>query len=237
MKIFFILSLLLGAGSALASDDILEQKKGFVFGLGFAASRFSYPAEYSGADDDKIDLKASLLGGVAQLGYDVLLGKRFLLGIRGEGMLLDNLGTGNEEDNRLNARTRAAHGLLRIGGVFPILASDPVGSPARMTLEVFLEGGPTSGTRAASKRFSSGTDRFQENLREEYQGQILGGGLNLTSVGGAFFELKAQQTRVGTSVRRFSGSKVEGGVPMDLNRKDDTAKDFATFFIVLGQRF
>ena len=80
---------------------------------------------------------------------------------------------------------------------------DMGGDPALMTLEIFLEGGITSGHRSFSKKFIV-NDEYVDNLEEEYQGSILSTGINLTTRRGAFFEIKASQTNMTNTRQKFT---------------------------------
>lgn len=232
--IFILLSLFI---PVLAESDPFEHKKGPVLGIGASATRYTFPAEYNGTDKNKLDDKTTLLGGSLQLGYDVVLLKRILLGLRGEGMLLDTLGMGNKSENRLTGKFRATNALLRSGALFDVKTFDLVGDPSHMILEVFLEGGITSGHRSFSKKFVSGSDEYTDNLEEEFQGQVIAGGLNLTTIRGAFLELKGAFTTLNHTRQDFTGRKIEAGIPSSLDRSTDDKKGFTTFSVLFGHHY
>lgn len=234
LLIFF---LLISTALSQASDP-LDHKKGFVLGAGFNATRYTFPSDFNGVDSKEIDDKATLYGGGLQLGYDVVLFQRLLLGIRGEGMISDTMGMGNEEGNRLVGKMRGANATFRMGGIFGLKVSDMVGDPTPMTIEIFAEGGVTSGHRSMSKEFvPDGTDLYVDNLEEEYQGNVFGGGINLTTQRGAFIELKAVQTSLNNTRQKFTGRTVENGVPRDLERSLDEKKSFTTFLVMFGHHY
>lgn len=49
----FLLLLILACPAFTA--DLMAHKKGFLFGIGGSGTRFTFPAEYAGADKDKLD--------------------------------------------------------------------------------------------------------------------------------------------------------------------------------------
>lgn len=223
---------------AFAETDSLDHKKGPVIGLGFTGSRYTFPAEYEGLDKNKLDDKTTLFGGIFQLGYDAVLFRRLLLGLRGEGMIADSLGMGNKTENILKGKVRATSALLRAGILFDAKTFDPVGDVSRMTLEVFAEGGITSGHRSFSKTFlASGGDEYRDNLEEEFQGQVMAGGLNLTTITGAFLEVKGAYTTINHSRQKFTGQKIENGSTTSVNRELDDGKGFSTFSLIFGHHF
>lgn len=234
---FFLLFLLISITASHASDP-LDHKKGFVLGAGFVATRYTFPADFNGVKNEDLDEKATLFGGGLLLGYDVVLFQRILLGIHGEGMVADTMGMGNKEDNRLVGKMRATNALFRLGGLFQMKAFDMVGDPTPMTIEIFAEGGITSGHRSMSKKFvPDSTDTYIDNLEEEYQGNILAGGINLTTPGGAFLELKASQTSMNNTRQKFTGRTVENGVARSLERTLDDKKSFTTFLVMFGHHY
>lgn len=233
---FLLLSLLFSTAS-LASDP-LDHKKGFVLGAGAVGTRYTFPSDFQGVKKDELDDKTTLLGGGLQLGYDVVFFQRILLGVRGEGTIADSLGMGNKEGNRLTGKMRATSALLRLGGLLPIKGFDMVGDPTPMTLEIFAESGITSGHRSMSKEYApDSTDLYLDNLEEEFQGNILSGGLNLTTPGGAFLELKASQTSMSNTRQKFSGRAVENGVGRSLERSLEEKKSFTTFLVLFGHHY
>lgn len=235
MRLFFILIIL--STLVQAESDPLDHKKGPVFGLGAAVSRYTFPADFEGTDKNKLDDKATLFGGSFHLGYDIVLFQRLLLGLRGEGMITDTLGMGNKTENSLSGKMRATSALLRAGILFDAKTFDPVGDVSSMTLEVFAEGGITSGHRSFSKKFIAGSDEYTDNLEEEFQGQIMGGGLNLTTKSGAFLELKGAYTTINHTRQEFTGTKIENGAPSSLNRILDDKKGFSVFSLLFGHHF
>lgn len=233
----FIFFLLISTAASQASDP-LDHKKGPVLGVGFSATRYTFPSDFNGVDTKELDDKATLYGGGLQLGYDVVLFQRLLLGIRGEGMIADTMGMGNEEGNRLVGKMRATNATLRMGGILHLNVSDMVGDPTPMTIEIFGEAGVTSGHRSMSKKFvPDGTDLYVDNLEEEYQGNIVGGGINLSTHKGAFLELKALQTSMNHTRQKFTGRTVENGVSRDLERSLDEKKSFTTFLVMFGHHY
>ncbi len=235
MRFLFLLLLL---SAATHASDPLDHKKGFVLGAGFAGTRYTFPADFNGAKTEDLDDKATLFGGGLQLGYDVVLFQRLLFGLRGEGMVADSLGMGNKENNRLTGKMRSTSALLRVGGLFHMKAFDMVGDPTPMTIELFAEGGMTSGHRSMSKKFvPDATDTYIDNLEEEYQGNVFSGGINLTTPGGAFLELKAVQTAMNNTRQKFRGRAVEGGAARDLERTLDEKKSFTIFMVMFGHHY
>ncbi len=233
----FLFLILLFTGPLMAETDSFSHKKGLVFGLGGSVSRYIFPADFEGVDKDKLDDKTTLYGGVLQLGYDVVLFNRILLGLRGEGMTSDTMGAGNENGNVLRGKARATSGLVRAGVLFETKLFDMVGDPANMIFEIFMEGGVTSGHRSFSKQFST-TDDYVDNLEEEFQGSVLAGGFNLTTRNGAFFELKGMNTTMTHTRQKFTGHKIEnGGAEVSTDRVLDEKKSFMTFLIVMGHHF
>lgn len=236
----FLFTLLVFSCSVMAQTDPLSHKKGIVFGLGGTISPYTFPADFDGTDKEKLSDKAILYGGVVQLGYDVVLFNRLLFGLRAEGMSADTMDVGNKSENILRGKSRATNALLRSGVLFETKFFDPVGDPARMILEIFVEGGITSGHRSFSKQFGGGliTDEYVDNLEEEYQGSVLTGGLNLTAKKGAFFELKFTQTNITNTRQQFSGQKIEnGGAVIPTDRVLDEKESFTTFLMVMGLHF
>lgn len=224
----------------MAETDPLAHKKGIVFGLGGTVSRYTFPADFDGPDINKLDDKATLYGGALQLGYDVVLFNRLLVGLRGEGMIADTMSAGNKAENILKGKSRATHALLRTGILFDTKFFDMVGDPAPMIFEIFLEGGITSGHRSFSKKFGGGliTDEYVDNLEEEYQGSVLSFGLNLTNRNGAFFEVKGSHTNMTNTRQKFTGHKIEnGGAEVPTDRVSDDKESFTTFLLVMGQHF
>ncbi len=236
MKFFFVLFLF--STAALAETDPLSHKKGFVFGMGAAVSTYTFPADYDGLAKKDLDDKTTQYGGTLQLGYDQILFQRLLLGVRTEGFIVDSLGMGNKENNKLIGKTRATNLLLRVGGIIHVRTFDVVGDPAPMTLEIFTEAGTTSGHRSFSKKYFSGTDQYIDNLEEEFQGQVLSAGLCLTTLRGAYLEVKAQRTSVSHTRQKFTGLKIEnGGAAVSTDRITNEEKNFTTFLMVVGHHF
>ena len=223
---------------AIAESDVLDAKNGFLFGIGGGGSRFTYPDTYSGTKMNAFDDKATLFGGMAQLGYDTLLFRRIVLGLRAEGFIMDTLSTGNTDTNRLNGKASATHALVRLGIVFRVNTFDPVGDPSKMSLEVFAEAGPTKGQRKFSKRYiPGGGDQYNGDVEEDYKGQAIAGGLNLTNNNGAFFEIKALHTTISDSDMTFEGTKTENGSTTNLAQTEGNKKNFTSFFFILGHHF
>lgn len=238
MRFFFFLLLL--STTLKAETDPFSHKRGIVFGLGGTVSRYTFPAEYEGLEKDKLDNETTLYGGLLQLGYDVVLFNRILLGVRGDGMVSDTMNAGNKGGNILRGKTRATNAVLRTGVLFETKLFDMVGDPAPMIFEVFAEGGITSGHRSFSKRYVTGliTDEYVDNLEEEFQGSVLSGGLNLTTRTGAFFELKGMHTNMTHTRQKFTGHKVEnGGAEVATDRILDEKKSFMTFLMIMGHHF
>ena len=237
MKFVFIL--LFFSSLAQAKSDYLAHKNGFVFGLGAAGSRYTYPADYAGTNAGKIDDKTTLLGGVLQLGYDFTLFDRLLLGLRGEGVITDSFGMGNDDEDVLNGRTRSATALVRAGFLFNGKFWDLVGDPAHMMVEVFVEGGRTSGHRNFVKEFDpQGTDIYNEDLKEEYQGNVIAFGVNLMNGRGGFIEFKSVHTGITHTNQKFEGQKVEnGGATTPTNRSLSDEENFHTWMLVFGQHY
>jgi len=234
---FLFLVLLLSTARASAKDP-LDHKKGFVLGAGFIGTRYTFPSDFNGVKKEDLDDKATLFGGGLQLGYDVVLFQRLLLGLRGEGMLGDTMGMGNKDNNRLVGKMRATNALLRMGGLFHMKTFDMVGDPTPMTIELFAEAGVSSGHRSISKKYiPETTDIYIDNLEEEYQGNILAGGINLTTPGGAFLELKAAQTTINNTRQKFTGRAVENGMARSLERTLDDKKSFTTFLVLFGHHY
>ncbi len=233
----FLFFILLLSTPLMAETDPFSHKKGIVFGLGGTVSRYTFPADFDGVDSDQLDDKSTLYGGALQLGYDVVLFNRLLLGLRGEGMVSDTMAAGNKSGNVLRGKARATNALLRTGILFDTKLFDMVGDPARMIFEIFVEGGITSGHRSISKQFST-TDDYVDNLEEEYQGSVLSAGLNLTTRTGAFFELKGMNTNMTNTRQKFTGHKVEnGGAEVPTDRILDEKKNFMTFLVIMGHHF
>jgi hypothetical protein len=232
MRLFFLLITL--STLAIAESDPLDHKKGPVYGMGFVGSRYTFPSDYEGSFKKSLDDKATLLGGSFHLGYDIVLFRKLLLGLRGEGMIIDSLGMGNKEEDSLNGKMRATNALVRAGLLFDAKTFDPVGDVSNMTLEVFFEGGISSGHRTFRKKFNASGDEYDDNLEEEFQGQIIAGGLNLTSRTGAFFELKGAYTSINHTRQKFTGMKTENGSTTSLDRTLDDKKGFTTFSLLFG---
>lgn len=236
MKWFFVLLFI--SSLAQAKSDFLAHKNGIVFGLGAAGSRYTFPAEYAGTGKSKLDDKTTLLGGVLQLGYDFTLFDRMLLGLRGEGVITDNFGMGNDDDNTLNGRTRSATALIRAGYLFHGKFWDLVGDPAPLMVEAFAEAGRTSGHRNIVLEFDpQGVDVYNDDLTEEYQGNVISFGVNLMNGKGAFLELKSVHTSITNTRQKFEGTKVEGGVTSPTDRTLSEEDNFHTWMLVIGQHF
>lgn len=225
--------------SALAESDVLDAKNGVVMGLGLGGSGFSFPDTYTGDKKKNFDDSANLFGAMGQVGYDTLLFRRLLIGLRAEGFTLDTFKTGNTKTNELTGKTSAFHTLLRLGFVFTVRSYDPVGNISNLSLELFLEGGPTKGKRMFDKKYDpdGSSDGYAGSLVDDYKGTALAGGMNLTSISGAFFEVKALYTSVSDSKQTFKGSKTEGGVATDLASIEGKKKNFTSVFIVFGHHF
>lgn len=224
---------------ALAETDVLDAKNGFVMGLGVGGTRFTFPDTYSGAKKKDFDDSASLFGAMGQVGYDTLLFRRLLIGLRAEGFTLDSFKTGNTDTNQLTGKASAFHALLRLGIVFSVRSHDPVGDISNLTMEIFVEGGPTKGKRTFDKKFDpkGSGDGYDGSLTEDYKGTALAAGINLTSKKGAFFETKALYTSVSDTDQIYKGSKTEGGVATDLANTGANKKNFTSIFIVFGHHF
>ncbi|MFL5785361.1 MAG: hypothetical protein ACJ76H_12160 [Bacteriovoracaceae bacterium] len=234
MWFLFLLPLL-----AFAHDNALEHKKGFVIGVGGAYSKYDFPSDFNGSLKNKIDNTAGQYGGVLQFGYDVVIKDRLLLGLRGEGLTLDTLGTGNKEGNSLKGRTRSATGLIRAGILFQAKFWDLVGDPAPLMVEPFVEAGISSGHRSFVKQYDpSGSDIYVDNLEEEFQGRNFNFGLNFMNGRGGFFEVKGMYTNITNTHQKFTGHKSEnGGGSIPTDRNDDKNEGFFTWAIVFGQHF
>ena len=229
------------------ANDPLDHKKGFMFGLGGNIAQSTFPVQFQGVTKNKIDDSSTLYGPVFNLGYDVVLFSHILLGLRGEAFVADSLNSGNKENSTSYDKTagkiRAGSASVRLGFVFNFKSLSPIGTPTQALGEFFAEGGITSGHKSFSKNYSitgAVTESYHENLEEEYQGRVLAGGFNYSSLRGPFFELKVSQTSVLSNKQTFTGrALVNGGAvgPTDQKLVDENKSGFTTLMMTFGYHY
>jgi hypothetical protein len=232
--------------SSVFAAETFGQKKGFVLGVGGILSSFQFPVQFNGTTKNKIDDSQSLLGPTLQLGYDVLMFNRLLLGLRAEGFIADTLGMGSTETSKVTDKTtgkmRAGTLALRGGWVFDFHTVDLVGYNSHLVGEFFIEGGMTSGHKSFSKNYSTTdvvTESYHDNLEEEFSGRTIAAGFNVTSGGGAYFELKLMQTSILKNKQSFTGTQTVGGSTTSTNQKleDENRKSFTGIVMNVGHHY
>jgi hypothetical protein len=241
--ICFILFLI----SFAQANTSLDHKKGGVIGIGASMSQYTFPVQFEGTTKKKIDDSSTLFGPALGIGYDVVMFDHILLGLRGEGFIGDTLSAGNKEKSQVTDKTtgklRAASMALRGGFIFIFNPLNPVGQSTPMIGEIFFETGITSGHKSFSKNYSTTatvTENYHDNLEEEFQGQTMALGFNLTGQGGAFLELKGMQSSITHNKQVFRGTQlVDGGstTPTDQNITNDNKKSFTTFLLIVGHHY
>jgi len=241
-----LVALILFCSAALA-DELFSHKRGFVLGLGGNITSYTYPVQFSGVSKNKVDDSSTLYGPSLNIGYDVVLGNRLLLGLRTEGFVVDTLGTGATETSKVTDKTegkiRAGSIALRVGTVFDFHTTDMVGQDSHLVGEFFFEGGISSGHKSFSKTYSTTdgvTESYKENLEEEFQGRILAAGFNVTTGGGAFFEIKLMQTSIDKNKQTFTGTElVNGGSTTPTNQKleNENLKSLSSIILTVGHHY
>lgn len=233
--------------STAFANEAFSHKRGFVLGLGGNLSSYKYPVQFSGVSKNKIDDSSSLFGPSLNIGYDIVLGNRFLLGLRTEGFIVDTLGTGSTETSKVTDKTkgkiRAGSLALRLGTVFDIHTTDMVGQDSHLVGEFFLEGGISTGHKSFSKEYSTTdgvTESYNESLEEEFQGKVFAAGFNVTTGGGAFFEIKLMQTSIDKNKQIFRGTElVNGGSTTSTNQKleNENLKSISSIVLTVGHHY
>jgi hypothetical protein len=246
MKILFVFLLTFSAvGDAVSSMD---RKKGFAIGAGMNLGLYSFPVQFEGQTKNKIDEKATIIGPSLQLGYDLLLWNRLLLGLRSEAMLADTAGMNKDKSKKItsqtNGKSHSLNGTLRLGFVREFLANNPVGETYPMIFELFAEAGIGSGRNDFildyNYSFSGVSELYKEEIQETFQSRVLSAGMNLTSISGSFFELKVMQTSFeSNSIQRSGSYTVNGGGPVTIAAKDKNTDPAAltTFFMIIGHHY
>lgn len=241
-----LVAIILICSSSLASETF-GNKRGFVLGIGGNISSYTYPVQFSGVSKNKVDDSSTLFGPSLNIGYDFVISNRLLLGLRTEGFIVDTLGTGATENakvtDKTNGKIRAGSVALRGGVVFDFHTLDMVGQDSHLVGEFFVEGGISSGHKSFSKEYSTTdgvTENYNENLEEEFQGRILAAGFNVTTGGGAFFELKFMQTSIEKNKQIFRGTElVNGGGTTSTNQKleNENLKSFSSILMTVGHHY
>jgi hypothetical protein len=233
--------------SGAFANEVFGHKRGFVLGIGGNISTYTYPVQFSGVSKNKVDDSSTLFGPSLNIGYDFVLGNRFLLGLRTDGFIVDTLGTGATETSKVTDKTkgkiRAGSLALRLGTVFDFHTVDMVGQNTHLIGEFFFEGGVSSGHKSFSKEYSTTdgvTESYNENLEEEFQGRILAAGFNVTTGGGTFFEIKFMQTSIEKNKQTFVGTEiVNGGASSPTSKKleNENLKSLSSILMTVGHHY
>jgi hypothetical protein len=246
-RMWLLLPIALYLSQALASDP-LDHKKGLVLGIGGNISSYEFPVQFVGETKNRIDKTSSLYGPTLGLGYDFMPGNSFLLGLRGEGFYSDTFGTGTTDNAKVEDRTTGkiigGNASLRAGWVFDFWTKDLVGDKVFLIGELFAEGGITSGHKSFSKSFTfhnAGVNEiYKDNVEEEYQGKVFSAGINLTTPGGAFLEVKFVTVNVTSNKQTFTGSyQTNGGTltPTSQKLENKNMQTMATYLIMVGHHY
>jgi hypothetical protein len=233
---------------ALAEDNLMDRKKGFVIGTGLNLAVYSFPVEFEGQTKNQIDDKATIIGPHLQLGYDVVLWSRILLGVRAEGLLADTAGMGSKKNSKISLQTKgqsqALNTNIRLGFVRDFQASSPVGDSFPMIFEIFAETGVGSGRNNFIMDYtysaSGVNEAYKEKIRETFRSRILSAGFNLTSKGGSFFELKVMKISLLNNTKEYSRNyTVNGGGPVVISDKvkNTDPEGFTTFLLTVGHHY
>lgn len=218
-----------------------------MIGLGANISKYTFPVQFNGESKSKIDDSSTLFGPSLNIGYDVVLFNRLLLGLRAEGFLGDTLGTGAKDTSKVTDKTtgKVTAGILalRTGWIFDFNSVNLVGDQEILTGEFFLEGGISSGHKSFGVDYTTTdgvTEEYHENLEEEFQGRILSAGLNITTPRGAFFEIKVTQNTPMKNKQTFTGTElVNGGATVSTNQKleDENLKSLTSLLLIVGHHY
>lgn len=245
MKFILIFILLT---KAVFAHEFIEHKKGLALGVGASFSQYDFPNQFLGETVNQIDDKATIIGPSLNVGYDVVMFNRLLLGLRGEGIFMDTLGMGAKDNSKISDQTigkiRAFNLSLRGGLLFDFKSINPLAEKHTLIGEIFLEGGIGSGHKSFSKKYSynDGTinEFYRENLEEDFISRVFALGINLTTQSGAFFEIKSISTAIFSNTIEFSGTElVNGGsaTSRTIEKKDFDMKPVTSFLITVGHHY
>lgn len=230
------------------AETAMDHKNGFVMGLGLNIGSYRFPVEFEGETKNKIDESATTAGPSLQLGYDVLIKNHLLIGVRAEGMLSDTSGMNKDKNKEIydhtKGKNRTVMGLVRVGFVADFVGTNLVDEKYHMTAEFFLEGGIGTGKNDFTKKFTYNkggvTENYKESIQETFSSQVLCGGFNVTSGGGAFFETKIlYQTFISNHVKREGSFLVNNGTqqPISGSESDTKPDPFTAVVLTIGHHY
>ncbi len=226
----------------------MDRKKGFALGTGMNLGLYSFPVQFEGQTKNKIDDKTTIIGPSLQLGYDVVIWNRLLLGLLVEGMLADTAGMNNVKNKKITSQTkgqsRSLNGALRLGYVRDFFANNPVGETYPMIFELFAEAGNGSGRNDFILDYtysaSGVSEAYKEEIQETFQSRVLSAGISLTSTGGSFFELKIMQTSFERNRKERKGSytlNAGSSVPIAAKEVNTDPDAMTTIFMTIGHHY